>query len=80
MRDVKQDPKYNPANSVPFAFAEGDHVVKLAGDYTFTGVVIAVFRKRSGAPRYAVENDDGVIHIFNFAQLVSANRYEEASS
>ena len=69
MRDVLRDPKYNPANNIPFAFNEGDPVIKRAGDYTFRGIVLAVFRKRSGAPRYAVENDDGLIHIFNHEQL-----------
>jgi hypothetical protein len=60
MRDVTRD---------PFAFNEGDKVVKLSGDYTFRGVVVSRFHKRSGAPRYIVENDDGVVHIFSANQL-----------
>jgi hypothetical protein len=54
----------------PFFFREGDRVAKRGGDYSFVGVVLAAFSKRSGSPRYAVENDDGLIHIFNGEQLV----------
>jgi len=50
-------------------FKEGNRVVKRGGDYTFDGVVISRFTKRSGAVRYAVENDDGIVHIFNGKQL-----------
>lgn len=63
------DPKYKTANNIPFGFHDGDHVVKDNGDYVFRGVVLAAFRKRSGSPRYAVENEDGLIHIFNHSQL-----------
>ena len=69
MRDVIRDPKYKSENATPFAFKEGDCVIKTKGDYTFRGVVLSMFRKRSGTPRYAVENDDGVVHIFNHEQL-----------
>jgi len=48
-------------------------VRKRSGDYSFDGVVLAAFRKRSGSPRYAVENGDGLIHIFNHEQLQIAN-------
>lgn len=68
-RDVTRDPKYKSANNIPFAFEEGDWVKKEKGDYTFKGVVIMRGRKRSGAPRYVVENDDGIAHIFNHTQL-----------
>lgn len=67
MRDVTGDPK--SGNAIPFAFNEGDYVVKSSGDYTFRGIVLASFRKRSGAPRYAVENEQGLVHIFNEEQL-----------
>lgn len=53
------------------SFEVGQRVVKTGGDYTFAGVVIARFTKRSGAVRYAVENDDGIVHIFNGKQLVA---------
>lgn len=48
----------------------GDTVLKTGGDYTFRGVVVTSFPKRGGQPRVVVENDDGVLHIFNPDQLV----------
>lgn len=69
MRDLIRDPKYKSSNCIPFAFHDGDLVIKRKGDYVFSGVVLAAFRKRSGSPRYAVENDDGLVHIFNHEQL-----------
>jgi hypothetical protein len=50
-------------------FDVGTFVVKSKGDYIFSGHVVTVFRKRSGAVRYVVENADGVLHIFNHSQL-----------
>lgn len=50
-------------------FKVGDEVAKLEGDYTFYGVVVSVFQKRSGATRYVVENDDGILHIFSDKML-----------
>jgi len=50
-------------------FNIGDQVVKEGGDYRFTGLVVAVFLKRSGAIRVVVENDDGIVHVFNETQL-----------
>jgi hypothetical protein len=47
----------------------GDLVVKLRGDYIFEGVVVAKFKKRSGAVRFVVENNDGILHIFSEANL-----------
>jgi hypothetical protein len=47
----------------------GDRVRKISGDYLFIGVVRAGFYKQSGAVRYVVENDDGVLHIFSRQQL-----------
>lgn len=56
--------------SVPH-FAAGQRVRKVSGDYTFEGVVMAVLFKRDGRSlRVVVENDQGVLHIFNPAQLV----------
>lgn len=69
MRDILKDRKYNPANNIPFAFAEGERVIKDTGDYTFDGIILSVFRNRSGSPRYVVENEEGIIHIFNHNQL-----------
>lgn len=50
-------------------FAVGDRVEKTGGDYTFRGLVVAVFRKRSGAVRLVVENADGLLFIFSETQL-----------
>lgn len=50
-------------------FEVGDAVVKAGGDYYFNGHVVAVFAKRSGAVRVVVENDEGILHIFNPRQL-----------
>lgn len=69
MRDLLGDPKYKSANAIPFAFRDGDPVIKRRGDYVFEGVVLAAFRKRSGSPRYVVENSDGIVHVFNHEQL-----------
>jgi len=48
---------------------EGDKVIKVAGDYTFSGIIVAKFKKKSGAIRYVVENNDGILHIFSEKNL-----------
>jgi hypothetical protein len=50
-------------------FKIGDRVIKTAGDYRYEGEVVCVFCKRSGVLRYVVENDDGMLFIFNEGQL-----------
>lgn len=50
-------------------FRVGDEVEKKTGDYRYRGTVVAVFRKLSGAERCVVENDDGMLFIFNERQL-----------
>ena len=50
-------------------FHRGQRVVKAGGDYTFRGVVVAVFEKLSGKVRYVVEHADGMLHIFSESQL-----------
>ena len=51
-------------------FAFGDKVIKTGGDYTFKGTVTSVFPKlRSKQIRYTVENDEGIVMIFNGRQL-----------
>lgn len=72
MSDLIRDKKFKNANAIPFAFNAGDLVSKTGGDYTFDGVVLSCFRKRSGSPRYIVENEHGIIHIFNGSQLLHA--------
>lgn len=47
----------------------GDEVSKVGGDYTFEGMIVAAFYKLSGAPRYVVEDDRGVLHVYSFKNL-----------
>jgi len=46
-----------------------DRVEKVGGDYTFKGVVVAAFPKLSGAIRYVVEDDRGILHIYSEKNL-----------
>lgn len=43
----------------------GDRVAKTSGDYTFEGHVVTIFIKRSGVVRIVVEDDRGVLFIFD---------------
>lgn len=43
----------------------GQYFEKTGGDYEFKGMIVAVFKKRSGVIRYVGENDDGLLFIFN---------------
>lgn len=52
-----------------FYYKVGDKVKKEGGDYKFYGTVVCVFTKLSGSVRYVVENADGIVHIFNTANL-----------
>jgi hypothetical protein len=52
-----------------FEFSHGDKVEKVGGDYRFEGHVVAVFRKLSGARRYVVEDDRGVLHVYSAKNL-----------
>lgn len=47
----------------------GATVAKVGGDYTFEGTVVAAFRKTSGAMRYVVEDDRGVLHVYSDKSL-----------
>lgn len=49
----------------------GELVEKTGGDYYFMGIVRSVFSKHSGAVRVVVENDDGMLFIFNPKQLIA---------
>lgn len=40
-----------------------------AGDYTYTGWLVSVFRKRSGAVRVNVEDANGRLFVHNAAQI-----------
>lgn len=48
---------------------QGDRVRKVGGDYRFEGVIVGVVTKRSGALRYVVEDDRGLLFILNAGQL-----------
>jgi hypothetical protein len=43
----------------------GQLVEKVGGDYQFEGHVVAKFAKLSGAVRYVVEDDRGVLHVYS---------------
>ena len=64
----KSPSRKQAGNSVP-AFAFGDAVTKIGGDYTFDGEVRAVVVKLSGQVRYVVEDDRGQLHIYREDQL-----------
>ena len=45
-------------------------VKKVGGDYDFNGVIVSCFvKRRNNAVRCVVENDEGILHIFNPSQL-----------
>ena len=50
------------------AFPIGHRVSKRSGDYEFDGEIVAVIPKRSGAIRYAVEDDRGLLLVMNARQ------------
>lgn len=47
----------------------GHKVQKRGGDYEFDGEVVAVITKKSGAVRYVVEDDRGLLLIMNAKQV-----------
>ena len=51
----------------------GDTVEKTTGDYVFKGIIVAKFYKLSGAERFVVENQDGILHIFSRKNLVKTS-------
>jgi hypothetical protein len=51
------------------AYAVGDEVEKVGGDYRFAGTVVAVFRKRGGAVRLVVEDERGLLMIYSEKNL-----------
>jgi hypothetical protein len=50
-------------------FSVGDKVIKDKGDYRFHGTVVATFRKLSGAVRYIVEDNRGLLLIYSAANI-----------
>lgn len=43
----------------------GDTVERVNSDYRFVGTVVSVFQKTTGQVRYVVEDDRGVLFIWN---------------
>lgn len=48
-------------------------VEKVGGDYQFKGHIVAKFKKLSGAVRYVVEDDRGVLHVYSAKILKKAS-------
>ncbi len=55
-------------------FKIGDKVIKSTGDYIFNGIVVCSFKKLSGKIRYVVEDNRGLLFIFNEKQLQYENK------
>lgn len=53
-----------------------DRVKKAGGDYTFEGVVVAMFNKRGGEVRYVIEDDRGILLIMNPRQIIKVDPTE----
>lgn len=51
----------------------GQKVEKIGGDYTFKGIIVAKFTKLSGAIRFVVEDDRGVLHVYSEKNLKLVN-------
>jgi len=47
----------------------GDKVEKVGGDYQFSGTVVAKFKKLTGKVRLVVEDDRGLLFMFNEKSL-----------
>jgi hypothetical protein len=58
----------------------GDPVWKTGGDYSFKGEVRGVIYKKSGAIRYVVEDDRGLLLILDAGQLISRERSKDESA
>lgn len=54
-------------------FQKDDEVIKDSGDYKFEGKIVSVFTKLSGHVRIVVEDDRGLLFIFNETQLKYKN-------
>lgn len=48
----------------------GDKVQKVGGDYRFEGTVVSIFNKKSGVIRLVVEDERGLLFIFNENNLI----------
>lgn len=47
-----------------------DKVKKTSGDYIYEGTIVGIVCKLNGTIRYVVEDNRGLLFIFNEAQLV----------
>lgn len=54
-------------------FSVGDVVEKVGGDYTYKGTIVSIFKKHSGVIRLVVEDDRGMLFIFNEKSLVKTH-------
>ena len=61
---------FEPPTEAGGVLRVGTLVSKQGGDYRFDGAVVACFEKLSGAVRYVVEDDRGVLHIYSRKNLV----------
>lgn len=64
-------PPSPPSSTDVGSWKVGDAVRKVGGDYRFDGIVRAAFTKGSGLPRYVVEDDRGVLHIYSDTNLAT---------
>ncbi len=53
------------SNQLELKFERGDKVKKVGGDYTYEGSIRSIIHKNSGQIRYVVEDDRGMLFIFN---------------
>ena len=58
-----------PIDDDVLGYNVGDEVRKVGGDYSFCGEVRGIVVKKSGQKRYVVEDDRGLLFIFNSQQL-----------
>lgn len=58
----------NKDQAVRLAEVIGRRVIKTSGDYEFDGEIRAIIPKRSGAIRYAVEDERGLLLVMNAKQ------------
>jgi len=57
----------------PFKYDIGQRFRKTGGDYSFEGVIVAAFKKKTGLIRYVGENEDGLLFIFNEKSIEPIN-------
>ena len=57
------------SSDLKVAFEFGIKVKKVGGDYTYEGVIAGIILKTSGEIRYVVEDDRGMLFIFNEKSL-----------